>query len=550
MRGFAKTLACTAWRARHYNEPSTEMAQLNTRFAGARRSPTAFALGCILLSACGSPNGVASESGGERRRRPNVLLICVDDLRPELGCYGATDAQTPHLDRFAREAHAFSRHYAVFPTCGASRAAMLFGRLPSAPAHWTNAAFDAGYEKAGAQSLPEVFRHAGYRTVGLGKVSHSPDGRRADGSEELAGAWDELATDPGPWRRGRELLHAYANGRVREAGKSPLFEAADVEDHAYPDGRLAAQAVAALQSLAQRNEPFFLAVGFYKPHLPFAAPRAYWNRFDPDRLELTPDGQRPLRLLEPNSARQSGEVTGNYGSDLWDDQRSDAAEERALRHGYLAATSFVDAQIGKVLTALTDSGVADETLVVIWGDHGWHLGEQGLMGKHTTFEASLRSALLIRVPDIHEPGSVRTEVTSSLDIFPTLCELASVEQPAGLAGRSFAANLRGSSATVRDVAPSFWKQGGQRAEVLRSDRWRFVRWSDWNGGTELAVELYDMQHSGERRNVADERAKDARALRTRLAEQGYGVSDRRSCHGPRIDVGTVCGKDTVRPRAR
>lgn len=238
----------------------------------------------------------------------NVLLIGIDDLRPELGCYGAEYAQSPHLDRFARSALQFDRHYVQVPTCGASRYALLTGRSPAVSGITRNndalysgpSALDADLQP-GAQSLPELFRRSGYHTTCIGKISHTADGRvfayngSGDGRAELPGAWDALRTPLGPWERGWGIFFAYANGRHREsgAGDQDLMEFAAVDDDALPDGMLAATACDALREYAERDEPFFLGVGFFKPHLPFVATRADWEAFEGTEIPLPESPTRP-----------------------------------------------------------------------------------------------------------------------------------------------------------------------------------------------------------------------------------------------------------------
>ena len=237
-------------------------------------------------------------------KRPNVLLICIDDLRPELGCYGVPEVQSPQLDAFAETALRFDRHYVQFPTCGASRYSFLTGRRPSQPAHYGNGAFATLHELSEGEepvaTLPAVFHQAGYRTVGLGKISHSHDGRMRSGKDELPDAWDALPTDAGPWGEARHLLHGYANGVPRVAGKSPITESEDVPDDGYPDARLASQAIEELRVLASGEAPFFLAVGFFKPHLPFAAPRSYWDLYDPNNLPRSTQPDIPEDLPSIN----------------------------------------------------------------------------------------------------------------------------------------------------------------------------------------------------------------------------------------------------------
>jgi arylsulfatase A-like enzyme len=481
--------------------------------------------GTLLIALCLACHvqhaAVASEAP-----RPNVLLLCVDDLRPELGCAGSARAVSPAIDRLAAEGRLFLRHYAVFPTCGASRAAMLTGRLPES---WGNDAF-RGLREDPVPTLPGVFRAAGYRTVCLGKVSHTHDGRLPDGTPEMPEAWDELPTAPGAWRDARHLLHAYADGAHRIAGESPLWERAEVGDEGYPDGILAAQAVAWLGALAEGGEPFFLAVGFFKPHLPFSAPARYWDLFDPARIDPGPDATCPEGLGDVHACRQSGEVTGNYAHALWDDGRWDAAERRRLIHAYLACVAYVDAQIGKVLDELRRLELDDDTLVVLWGDHGFHLGEQGLMGKHTTFESALRSPLIVRAPGDPRAGARSERLVSSFDLFPTLCELAGLAAPAGLEGTSFAPALRGATPPDTAGVRSHWRAAGHRGTIWRTPRWKLVRWEG------AGDELYDLrQNPGETRNVAADHPDVVR----RLAEaarvdqtRGHADPDRPRPVGP------------------
>ena len=437
--------------------------------------------------------------------RPNVLLICIDDLRPELGCYGATPVVSPNLDAFAATSLRFDRHYVQHPTCGASRFAFLLSRTPSEPAHFGNGAFATlGEDFDPATSLPGAFRAAGYHTAVLGKVSHSHDGRAADGSQELPGAWDELPTDPGPWKEAKHLLHGYGGGRARIPGKSPISEAAFTDDHDYPDAHLADQAVATLRRLEAADEPFFLAVGFFKPHLPFAAPRKYWELYERDALPLSPCPDPPADLPAVNGWGQSGEVTNNYLAVGYENRTWSTSARRHLRHGYLACVSYVDAQVGKLLREVDELGLADDTLVVVWGDHGWHLGDLGLFGKHTPYEASLRSALLMRVPGVTPAGEGTRALVESVDIFPTLAELCGVPVDAELAGKSFAEVLAAPNTNHRITARSWSRHGKRTALSRRSRGHRYLRWTDPTGA-ELGTELYSLLATPfETRHLADD----------------------------------------------
>lgn len=485
------------------------------RRASVAARPLALALLCSLGAACGATSdsetndeatpATAEEADETPERPPNVLLICIDDLRPELGCYGATPVVSPNLDAFAATSLRFDRHYVQHPTCGASRFAFLLSRTPSEAAHFGNGAFAAlGEDFDPATSLPGAFRAAGYHTAVLGKVSHSHDGRAADGSQELPGAWDELPTDPGPWGEAKHLLHAYGGGRARIAGKSPISENAYDDDHDYPDAHLADQAVATLGRLEAAGEPFFLAVGFFKPHLPFAAPRKYWELYERGALPLSPYPDPPADLPDVNGWGQSGEVTGNYLALGYANRTWSESDRRHLRHGYLACVSYVDAQVGKLLREVDELGLTDDTLVVVWGDHGWHLGDLGLFGKHTPYEASMRSALLMRVPGVTPAGQGTRALVESVDIFPTLAELCDVPVDAELAGRSFAEVLATPNTNHRITARS-WSRHGQRTALSRRSRgYRHLRWTDPDGA-ELGIELYSLHETPfETRHLADE----------------------------------------------
>ena len=433
----------------------------------------------------------ARQAGAERY---NVLFIAIDDLRPELGCYGETHIKSPHLDAFAATGIRFDRHYAQFPTCGASRFSMLTGRRPTKPRHYGNSAFATleGKLDDGPLPMPNAFRRAGYTTVCVGKISDSLDGLTDKGEQQIPNAWDRTPTEPGLWGENKHLLHGYAMGKKRERGVSPITEAVDTVDAGYPDGILAEQAIRALKKLASEDRPFFLGVGFFKPHLPFAAPKAYWDLYDRDKIPLSPHPDKPRHLPKINGWEQSGEVTHNYKGAGYGDKHWSEAERRRLRHGYFACVSYVDAQVGKLLDALGDLGLVDDTIVIVWGDHGWHLGDQALFGKHTTFEVALRSALIVRVPGRGTAGKASHALVESLDIYPTLAELCGIPFPDALPGRSFVPTLEDPTRAHRRSARSYWRRGKRMALSERTATERRVTWTDAKTGKVLSIEEYDL----------------------------------------------------------
>lgn len=442
--------------------------------------------------------------------RYNVLLIAIDDLRPELGCYGAEHAQSPHIDRFARSALQFDRHYVQVPTCGASRYALLTGRSPAASGVTRdNAALYNGRsalereQQPGAQSLPEMFRRSGYHTTCIGKISHTADGRifaydgSGDGRDELPHAWDSLSTPFGPWDRGWGIFFAYANGRHRESGDGDqdLMEFVAADDDELPDGMLAAAACEALRDYAERDEPFFLSVGFFKPHLPFVAPRADWEAFEDTHI---PAPESPIR---PDTAywHGSGEFS-RYDAPFPKTQPLSDADARTTRRGYLACVRYVDRCVGRVLDALDDAGLAENTVVVVWGDHGWHLGEQQVWGKHTPLELALRSVLMIRMPGMAATGTRSHSLAETVDLYPTLveaCQPQFRQSHHPLDGRSLLPILHDPTATIRDTATSYWGD----AVSIRTPTHRLVARKKAADVPPTDVELYQLESGDSRPDV-------------------------------------------------
>lgn len=431
-----------------------------------------------------------------RAQRPNVLLIAVDDLRPEVGAYGAAYARTPNIDRLAAGGLVFLRHYVQVPTCGASRFSMLTGQRPTTAAHLSNEALADLLPREEAErpeSFAHLFRRAGYHTAALGKVGHYPDGRirdysgAGDGRLEMPFSWDEVWGPSGRWGSAWNAFFAYADGTSRNAGRAdrPSLERAEVADEAYPDALIADAAIRELRERRADGEPFLLAVGFFKPHLPFTAPARYWDLYERGDIPLSANPEAP-QGVNPRTLHASGEFFGNYdghpsrgGAGV----RIDDEYARTLRHAYLAAVSYVDAQIGRVLDELDRLGLSDSTVVVLWGDHGWHLGDHTIWGKHTTLERSLRSPLIIRAPGMIRPGRSTDAIVESVDIYPTLVELSDLDLPPGLSGLSLVPHLRDSAHPAEQSA---WGYYGGRT-TLRTDRYRITE----HTSGEPRVELFD-----------------------------------------------------------
>ncbi len=352
---------------------------------------------------------------------PNILFIAIDDLRPELGCYGASQVKSPNIDKFASQAVLFSRAYCQVPVCGASRASLMTGVLPT-PQRFTVAKTLVDDDTPGVVTLTQTFREAGYTTLSNGKIFHSS-------SDTAKRSWSEK-----PWHAGQSHstnLDPETEARKSKDGRNRIYEFPDVPDDAYPDGKTAAKTIADLKRLKEAGKPFFLACGFIRPHLPFYAPKKYWDLYERDKIGIADNRGRPESA--PNGLRASGEFrTYEFGG--FKENTEDF--HRMMRHGYFAATSYADKLAGDVLDELERLGLAQDTIVVIWGDHGWQLGEHDFWGKHNTLDDSVRVPLIIRVPG--KAAGARSEALVGVyDIFPTLCALAGLDVPDSVQGKSF-----------------------------------------------------------------------------------------------------------------
>ena len=446
------------------------------------------------------------------QRPPNVLFIAIDDLRTELGCYGVDDVQSPNLDELASRSVLFTHHYVQVPTCGASRYALLTGRSPAQSG--VRASNEALYQgrtalrsdpEQGAASLPELFRFNGYHTVCIGKISHTPDGRvfayngKGDGRHELPNAWDDLATPFGPWQRGWGTFFAYANGRHREDGQGnkELMEFVAEQDNELPDGLMAEAAIEKLRELKAQGKPFFMGLGFFKPHLPFVATRGDWEAFADTQIA----GPTSPEKLDSPYWHNSGEFY-KYKMEFPKTRPLAADDAVAARCAYLACVRYTDRQVGRVLQSLDELGLSESTVVIVWGDHGWHLGESAIWGKHSPFERAVHSTLMIRAPGVSLPGTRCDSLVETTDLFPTLVDLCQLENRATqhpLDGESLKPLLTGKKESWRTHAISYWRD----AVSLRTGDYRLIARA--NEGVATDVELYEMREGDDpRHNVAEQ----------------------------------------------
>lgn len=465
----------------------------------------------FLLPGCKSlPDNDNNQQKKATNTKPNVLFICVDDLRRDLGCYGSK-VISPNIDKLAEQGSLFFNHYVQVPTSGASRASMLTGVFPRRESDLSNEAcrtrLSGKPETDTSETMFHQLKRNGYYTVGIGKISHYADGLLYGYNEpvkselELPHSWNEMLFDAGKWGTGWNAFFGYADGSNRQSRNKQVkpYECADVSDEGYPDGLTANLAVKKINELASKNKPFCLAVGFFKPHLPFTAPKKYWDMYNEEDIPLSPapfipENSNPIILHE--STEFNGYLLGEEKVSLNKPVSDEYA--RKLRHAYYACISYVDAQIGKVLDALEKSGKADNTIIILWGDHGWHLGDQLVWGKHTLLETSLSSAFIILAPN-KKKGIRNHRIVSSIDIYPTLMELCGVEIPEGLDGKSLVTLLNSpQDQNWNDVAYSYFRKGIS----MRTPKYRMGRYFM---NSEIITELYNYdQQLFERKNIAYE----------------------------------------------
>lgn len=407
-----------------------------------------------------------------KAQKPNILFIAVDDLNCDFGAYGNSDVLSPNLDKLATEGTIFTNNHCPQAVCGASRASILSGWLP---------------QKSGIKSfrqylrdlypsmvtIPLFFKNNGYEVEGMGKIHDYRNVSEYNGDTYDAISWNTF-------------FEISASKYYSSTGK-PVTENKAINDNDYKDGLIADKAVERVEVLAQKSKPFFLAVGFSKPHLPFNAPTKYWDLYDRSKLELAEF---------TNNAANDYEDFYNYGSEFRNNydgmpQEGDFSEElqRELIHGYYACISYIDSQVGKIISALKQSGEYNNTIIVFWGDHGFHLGDHSMWGKHTNFEQATRSPLIIKAPG-YASDNATASPTGLIDIFPTLCDLTGFETPADKDGKSLKPLLVNPDNDVNPFTLSRFSRGGYNGNALRSEQYRFV---EWVKNEDIKYQLFDYE---------------------------------------------------------
>ncbi|MCH2169534.1 sulfatase [Myxococcota bacterium] len=492
--GFPKTVARRQWA------PSRAVGPRGTRLRHALAFVTLGAWLGLWGGGCGSSADHAP---------PNVLFIVADDLNTALGTYGHPQVQSPHIDRLAERGVRFDRAYAQAPICKASRTSFLTGLYPDQTGVVSNTG-DFRQRLPDLQTLPQWFRNQGYFTARVGKIFHANVPRDiGTPGEDDPQSWDR-AVDP----RGRDRddeARVFALGNQRNLGATLSWLAAEGSDHEQTDALVASAAIELMRE--HRSEPFFIAVGFYRPHTPFIAPRRYFERYPLEEIELVDE---PADDLE------------DIPAPAWADrphqqQMNERTRKQALR-AYFAAISFVDAQVGRLLDAIDELDLSRRTVIVFVSDHGYHLGEHRLWQKATLFEPAARVPLIIAAPGAPGNGHSTRGITELVDLYPTLTELSGLPAPEHLVGRSLVGLLENPGADEPRLASTQFltrrrdaegRLTGERVrgDSIRTDRYRYT---EWGRGTE-GVELYDhLRDPHEYDNLAPSRDPEHRALEERM----------------------------------
>ena len=490
--------------------------------------------------------------------KKNILFIAVDDLRPELGCYGSDIAISPNLDKLASEGLLFNHAYCQQAICGPSRASIMTGIRPSTSGITHN--YIRFREKLPvAQTITQAFTDNGYEAVYYGKIFHHGDEDEPSWNYPQLEGVKQASQRSGfalkenqekTQKTKKEMFAKY--GEVAKFGlaSGPAYECADVPDNAYMDGYNTDLAIETLHELVKTDKPFFLALGMHKPHLNWIAPKKYWDLYDDEKIPLTTQNESPENVAEMG-IHASFEL--RVRDEIPKEGDIDPELARTLKHAYLACVSYVDAQIGRMVDALDEAGIRDNTIIIVWSDHGWHLGDMGIWGKATNYEIATRVPFMIWTPDMpkHSRGKTSEALVELVDIYPTLCDLAGIDHPSDIEGFSFKPLLKDPDQSWKTAVfsqfptPALREWGGyplrpamretyfgplideveDRIKVqqkdkwdrelfetylmgyaMRTDRYRFIVWRDDRSPNEkpLFVELYDHKNDPlETVNIAD-----------------------------------------------
>ena len=482
---------------------------------------------CLVFLACKAQTSTSSSNIGSNNLpsdKKNVLFIAVDDLKPLLSNYGHPEMITPNFDRLANMGVTFTNAQVQYAVCGPSRASVMTGTYPDMTKVW-DLHTDFRESAPNLISMPEYLISQGYETTGIGKIYHkgssSPghDGKSWSIPHSQPNNFDPKYGDPAfefyqnpETKKQMELLVKEAEGKGIKKGKireyvferlKPSTENVDVSDEAYQDGIYTQEALKKLNRLMKGDKPWFLAVGYQKPHLPFVAPKKYWDLYDRSKVSLAEfqklaEGTPMIAYHNFGELRAFSDIDDNY--EIGDIINED--KQRELVHGYMAAVSYIDAQLGKLLDALESKGILDNTIIVLWGDHGWHLGDHTEWCKHSNFEQATRFPFMFAGPGIAKGIKVDNPV-ELVDLFPTLFDLTGVPQNPQTQGKSLVPLIDNDNSTTitADAAFHQYARGKRMGYSIRTDKYRYTEWHDndyrsykpYKEENIIARELYDYE---------------------------------------------------------
>jgi iduronate 2-sulfatase len=436
-------------------------------------------------------------------KKPNVLFIAIDDLRPELACYGKSQIISPNIDKLAEEGVVFTRAYCQVPLCGPSRLSIMTGMHPDRLGNYgmsANKIIEWREHRPNITSLPQQFRKNGYYAIGFGKIYDNRLGL------DMGYSWDEFTQG---WKgdyhspRAKEILakaKADKNAGIEPKIIRPAVDCYDTPDETYTDGSNAQLAINFIDNY-KSEKPFFLAVGFAKPHLPFVAPKKYWDMYERKNIKL-PEIRNALNRFTEYTLSPYKEIESYIDKSIIDDEKI-----LELRHGYFACVSYIDAQLGKIIKALDEKGELDNTIIVLWGDHGFKLGDYGEWAKATNLEVDARVPLIVRLPNKKGAGLKSSSLIELTDVLPTLCDAANIAIPAGAEGKSMLPLMENPNTKIRDFALTQYSRNKDvMGYSLRTDKWRYTEWINPKTGKKHEEELYEIKDESlmEEKNVEKE----------------------------------------------
>jgi len=431
----------------------------------------------FLLGIVSLPQTIISQ---EQTKKQNILFISIDDFRPKISSYGETKMITPNIDKLASEGLQFNNAYTNIAVCGASRASLMTGIRPSLN-RFNDFSTRAQVDTPQAISLNQLFMDNGYETISYGKIYHHSDDFQQHWSEKDKGQIQSDFQDP-------KSIERVNNAEKGEYGNKNLtYEYPDVDDYAYNDGKITQNAIHKLKVLKEDDQPFFMAIGYVSPHLPFIQPKKYWDMYDHDSIQLADNSYQPENspFIAIEAQHNSAELRKNY-LDIPAQGKLDDDLARNLIHGYYASVSYMDALIGELIKELDDLGLRDNTTIILWSDHGYFLGEHGFWCKHSTFHEAVKIPFIMS-----SPGYAKNQITNSftelVDVYPTLCELANITPPTYIHGKSLTPVLKNPSIQLKDEIYTRYKQG----EAVIDANYSYTEF--YRGKTYVGNMMYDMK---------------------------------------------------------